>query len=123
VAKKKILIAEDSPDLAYLLELTLKGDEFEITSVKDGFEAVRAARKVLPDIILLDIMLPRQDGLQVCRLLKYDKAFRTVPIIVMTSMASPEVEEDAKKAGADVFMRKPFAATDLLDKVRALLGN
>jgi len=123
MAKKKILIAEDSPDLAYLLELSLKGGEYEIVTVRDGFEAVRTARKLAPDVILLDIMLPRQDGLQVCRLLKFDKAFKTIPIIIMTSMGNPGVEEEALKAGADAFMRKPFDIGALVDKVESLTAR
>lgn len=119
--KAKVLIVEDSQESIDLLVYFLKPAGYEITTAADGIEAIQMIEKSLPDIILLDIMLPRVDGFQVCeRLKKNDRTFH-IPVIMITALKELKDKIRALEAGADDFISKPFDSVELLARVKSLL--
>ncbi len=119
-----ILIADDEPVTRQLIRETLSIDPtLSFVEVKDGVAALEAARVVHPHLIILDIMMPKMDGLQVCRLLKADTVLHAIPVIVMTAHLASGSELVAREAGADGFIRKPFEEAGLLTTVDRLLQS
>ena len=111
MTKKTILVVEDQPDylyvLNYWLESALEGSQFEVITAQDGMQALKMIRDNLPDLIIMDIILPRLDGLQVCRMIKFDKKFEHIPVILVSSIPGGDVRERAMKVKADHFFPKP----------------
>lgn len=118
---QKILLADDDPRLRILVSLTL-GDDFVLLQAADGEETLQTARREMPDLILLDIMMPKVDGFEVCRILKSDSNTRDILIVMLTGKDSPEDVERGIEAGADAYFIKPFSPRALLDKVNQLLA-
>ena len=117
----RILIADDSVMNAELLEAHLDGSGFETRIVTNGEDTLAAARDWKPDIILLDVMMPRLSGFEVCRRLRADPATRAVGVLMVTALDQPTDVEQAVAAGTDDFITKPINKTELLLRVRALL--
>ncbi len=107
-AKKKILIIEDEPDIQTLVSHRLTAMGFETLAATDGQMGLNLARKEVPDLILLDLMLPKIDGFKVCRMLKFDKACEHIPVIVFSSRCSETDRKLVEKVGANAFLAKPF---------------
>src|SRR5512142_3336269 len=104
-----VLVADDEPYLRLLICETLAVDPmFRFVEASNGVAALDQARAVHPGLIILDIMMPKMDGLQVCRLLKSDPAFQTIPILLVSARASPDTQDAGREAGANGFVRKPF---------------
>jgi two-component system alkaline phosphatase synthesis response regulator PhoP len=120
---KRLLVVDDEPDLreAIMFDLELSG--FEVLSAKDGMEGLKLAREQKPDLLILDLLLPRMDGYRVCRMLKVDKKTEKIPVIMLTAKATREDERLGKESGADLYMTKPFDPEILLENVNALLKN
>lgn len=119
--KARVLIVEDSQESIDLLVYFLKPTGYEIMTAGDGIEAIQMIEKAPPDIILLDIMLPKMDGFQVCeRLKKNDRTFH-IPIVMITALKDLKDKIRALEAGADDFISKPFDSVELLARVRSLL--
>ncbi len=115
----KILIVEDDATIARLVELELEHAGFIVMKVADGVSALAAAQEYAPDLILLDLMLPGMDGLEVTRSLRFQGA--TVPILMLTARSETQDVVTGFDAGADDYLRKPFEIPELLSRVRALL--
>ena len=121
---KKILIVEDEEDIIELLtEILGEFEDCRILCARNGDEALRIARLANPDIILLDIQLPRTDGLEVCRSVKSDPAMFHTKVLMLTGMAQNASLQKAQEVGADAYIAKPFASTALLAKVEELLRD
>lgn len=120
-AKKRILIVDDERDMVDLLRLRLESVGYEVDAAYDGQEGLMRARKRKPDLIILDVMMPRLDGRQVCRLLKFDDAFTSVPIIMLTALGQERDRQTGESVGADEYIVKPFDGQVLLDAVKRLL--
>ncbi len=119
-----VLIADDEPIVRQLLRETLSIDgELSFVEAENGVAALGIAHTVYPHLIILDVMMPQMDGYQACRLLKADPTLRTVPIVLITALSSSESEYDAREAGADAFLRKPFDEMELLSTVTRLLQS
>lgn len=120
--KPKVLIVEDDPDIAasirYSLELN-KG--IECLQALDGKEALKKAREESPDLIILDVMLPKMDGFQVSRLLKFDEMYKHIPIIMLTARAQDSDQALGMETGADEYVTKPFSLDALLGLVMQYL--
>lgn len=120
--KPKVLIVEDDPDIAasirYSLELH-KG--IECLQALDGKEALKKAREESPDLIILDVMLPKMDGFQVSRLLKFDEMYKHIPIIMLTARAQDSDQALGMETGADEYVTKPFSLDALLGLVMQYL--
>ncbi len=119
--KCRILIVDDEPDLVRLVCLRLEASGYEVLVAMDGEAALAKARVERPDLILLDLMLPKMDGYQVCRLLKNDTRTAPIPIAIFTARRGEYDEELGKECGADAYIRKPFWPEELLETIRLLL--
>ena len=119
--KKKILLVDDEPDLVQLVSLRLQAAGYEVEVAYDGQQALDQVKKVKPDLIILDLMLPKMDGYKVCRLLKFDERTRNIPILIFTARAQVEDVTLASECGADAYLTKPFDAQTLLGKLDELL--
>ena len=117
----KILIVDDEPDAVELVAFNLKNAGFEVATAADGAAALKQARAVLPDLIVLDRMLPEVDGLEVCKLLRRDAATAGIPIIMLTAKSDTEDEVRGLNAGADDYMPKPFEFAELLARLNAVV--
>ena len=117
----KILVVDDEPDAVELIEFNLRNAGFEVVTAADGAEALRKARATLPDLILLDVMLPEVDGLAVCKLLRHDPNTTSIPIIMLTAKAAEIDRVLGLELGADDYVTKPFSPRELVLRVRNLL--
>ena len=118
---QRILVVEDDADLLELLRFNLKKAGFSVGTAVDGVEALKKARSLLPDLILLDLMLPELDGFAVCEILRRDSALASVPVIMLTALSSQLARLNGLAAGANDYITKPFNLGDLVGRVEALL--
>ncbi len=118
-----VLIADDNPQIVELLEAYLEALPLRTISAADGEAALKAVAAQKPDLLLLDIMMPRCSGFDVCRRLKADPAHQDLPIIVITALNEVTDEERARESGADVFISKPVNKLELLNHIRRLLSH
>jgi DNA-binding response OmpR family regulator len=116
-----VLVVEDEPDVAELLRFNLAKEGYEVLQATNGADGLRRAREMLPELVLLDLMVPQLNGWEVCRRLKQDPATRAIPVIIVTA----RVEEGDKvlgfEMGADDYVTKPFAIRELVARIRAVL--
>jgi len=118
----KILVVDDEEDIATALSIRLKAMGFDVLLAHDGMTALTKAREEKPDLILLDIMLPKLDGYKVCRILKFDEKYRHIPIIMITAKVSESDIKMGAEVGADSYLVKPFNPNELISKIRELLS-
>lgn len=123
MTKKKILIVDDEKDLVEILTLRLEANNYEVILAYDGKEALDKARKIKPDLIITDLMLPKMDGYKVCRMLKFDEKYKHIPIVMFTARAQRSDEKLGYEVGADAYIVKPFEPLALLDKIKELLAE
>ena len=121
MAKTEILIVEDDRSLADVLEYNLKQTGYEVALARDGQDGLNRARAKLPDLIVLDLMLPVVDGLEVCRRLRADPATAGVLILMLTAKAEEVDQVVGFSVGADDYVTKPFSVKVLIERVKALL--
>jgi DNA-binding response OmpR family regulator len=119
---KKILIVDDETVLQMGVAIRLKASGFEVLTASDGLAGLEMARKEEPDLILLDLMLPKMDGYKVCRMLKFDPRYKNIPIIMLTARAQDVDKNMGSEAGVNAYMTKPFDHRELLDKINELLN-
>jgi len=119
--KHKVLIVEDSKELGNALVSVLTLMDLEPLLARDGVAAVEMARREKPELILLDLMLPKISGYEVCKTLKTDNATWKIPIVVMSTLTRPEQMDRAKEAGADHFVAKPYDLDALIAEVKRFL--
>jgi two-component system alkaline phosphatase synthesis response regulator PhoP len=121
--KKKILVVEDEAELTGAIQIRLEQAGYEVLIAYDGQEALEKARTENPDLIVLDLMLPKIDGYKVCRLLKFDGKYKKIPVVMLTARAQEKDENLGYEVGADAFITKPFKYQVLLAKIAELLGD
>src|SRR3954452_1103720 len=119
----RILIADDNPQGVELLEAYLADTGYDVRAAYDGDETLRNVRDWHPDVVLLDIMMPKISGFEVCKRLKADATTRGVAVLMITALDQPSDVERAVEAGTDDFLTKPVNQTDLLRRIRALLAS
>ncbi len=117
---KKILIADDEPDILEILQFNLQSEGYEIATAKNGNEAIEKAKSFLPDLIILDIMMPGKNGIEVCDQLRLLPAFKKTLIIFLTAMSDETTEIKGLESGADDYLTKPVSTKVLLSKVNSL---
>ena len=115
----KILVVEDDETLRTMLEYNLVKEGYTVLSSADGLDAVEKARREKPELIVLDVMLPKLDGLEVCRILRKEMI---VPILMLTARAEEIDKVLGLEVGGDDYMTKPFSMRELLARVRAMIG-
>jgi two-component system, OmpR family, alkaline phosphatase synthesis response regulator PhoP len=117
---KKILIADDEPDILEIIQYNLQAEGFEVTTAKNGNEAIEKAKRVLPDLIILDIMMPGKTGMEVCNILRQQPVFKNTLIIFLTALSDESTEVKGLESGADDYLTKPISPKVLVSKVNAL---
>jgi CheY-like chemotaxis protein len=120
--KPKILVAEDERDIRELIGFTLRFAGLDVTLTKDGIEAVEQALKLQPDLIMLDIRMPKMTGYEACRVLKSDPSTSKIPIVILSAKGQDGEIQKGKEAGADHYIVKPFAPDKLTERVKDILG-
>jgi signal transduction histidine kinase len=117
-----VLVAEDEPDMQRFLKSELQKD-YDVISATDGVQALEKAEHLLPDIILLDMMMPEMDGLEVCQALRKRPATMKIPVILLTARADEETKFEALQKGANDFLAKPFSSTELQARIKNLIES
>ena len=121
-SKKTVLLIDDNDDILSFLSLQLK-DSFQLLFASDGEEGIAKAKEFSPDLIVSDVMMPKMDGLELCRLIKTNQATSHIPIILLTAKNSDTSKIEAYQTGADSYITKPFNAQILLAKINSMLSN
>jgi two-component system alkaline phosphatase synthesis response regulator PhoP len=121
MALKKILVIEDEADIREVVEYNLKREGYRVACVGDGDEGVKAARAMAPDLVLLDLMLPGLDGIEVCRRFKGDSVTADIPIIMVTAKGEESDIVLGLGVGADDYITKPFSPRELVARVKAVM--
>lgn len=119
--RKNILVVEDEKDIIEVLRYYLEKENYRVHVAQDGFQALELASKIIPNLILLDLMLPRLDGIETCRRLKADERLRDIPVIMVTAKAEEADKVKGLEIGADDYVTKPFSAKELVARVKAHL--
>jgi adenylate cyclase len=119
--KKRVLVVDDEPDLVAIVKMRLEANNYEVITACDGQEGLDKARADKPDLMILDLMLPKMDGYKVCGLLKADTRYSKIPIIMFTARAQEADMEMGKEVGANAYITKPFEPQVLLGKIKELL--
>ena len=121
--KRKILLVDDEVDLVKTIKFSLELEGYKVLVSYNGEDALTQARKENPDLILLDIMLPKLDGYKVCRLLKFDEQYKHIPILMMTAKTQEKDKLMGKETGANEYITKPFDMEELMEKVKTYLNK
>ena len=122
MGKKKILIADDEPTIRLIVSKILS-KEYIVLEATNGEEAVDIAKGQKPDIILMDLMMPKMDGYTACSSIKTDQATKVIPVIILTAIGHEFNKKFAMEMGADAYITKPFSADELLRQVKQALGE
>jgi two-component system alkaline phosphatase synthesis response regulator PhoP len=117
---RKVLIADDEPDILEILKYNLVNEGYQVITAKDGDEAVEKARIFLPDLIVLDIMMPKKSGVQVCEVLRGQSAFRNTLILFLTALNDESTQIRGLETGADDYVSKPISPKVFISRVNAL---
>src|SRR5438045_3907568 len=115
--RRKILLVEDEPAVLELMDIFLGRRGYEVAGVMDGSLVLDEVRKVRPDLIILDIMIPKLNGLEVCSRLKADPELRTIPVLILSALVQKSEIEMGIRMGADMYMTKPFQNSELLASI------
>lgn len=121
MSKQTILVVDDEQDLLDLIEYNLKKEGFVVIKAENGLEGIKAAKEHKPDLILLDIMMPKMDGLEVCNQIRQDKEIKKTPIIFLTARGDEKTEVEGLNMGGDDYITKPISTTKLMSRIKAVL--
>lgn len=121
--KKRILIVDDEPELRQALKMRIEFSGYEAILASDGEEALKKIREMVPDLIILDIMLPKISGFKVCRMIKFDPKYKKIPVIMLTVRAEKEDRLLGIQSGAEEYITKPFSDDDLMTRIKKHLGE
>ena len=120
---KRILIVDDEPNIVVSLEYLMKREGFDTSVAVDGEEALRAVAEQAPDLVILDVMLPKLNGFEVCRRLRAEERWRGTRILMLTAKGRDTEVEKGLGLGADAYVTKPFSTKDLVAQIHALLAG
>ena len=120
---KRILVVDDEPSILLSLEFLMEQEGYDVRTATDGEEALQAVHEKLPDLILLDVMMPKRDGFEVCQTIRANPEWKEIRIIMLTAKGREVDQEKGIALGADDYITKPFATRELVEKVRIVLGN
>jgi DNA-binding response OmpR family regulator len=121
-SKKKVLMADDSKTALMMATTALRACPYEVTTAADGEEALQKALANPPDIVVLDVMMPKLDGFEVCRKLRESEATRNLPIIMLTTRGESEHRETGRNCGATEYLTKPLVMSEFLGTLKSHLG-
>jgi DNA-binding response OmpR family regulator len=120
--KIKVLASEDNPDIRKILTMRLEINGYDVVQAQDGEEALDKIKKDSPDLVILDLMMPKISGFEVCRMIKFDEKYKDMPIIVLSALDQQADREKAIENGADAYFIKPFDLELLLNKIKSLIN-
>lgn len=120
---KKILVVDDEPDFVHSLSLRLSNSGYQVVTACDGLAALETAKREKPDLMVLDIMMPKLDGFNVCRMLKFDNKYKDINVILLTARSGEDSRLIGKQVGADAYLTKPHDDTFLLRTMKELLWD
>jgi CheY-like chemotaxis protein len=123
MAGQKILAVDDSPTILEMIKAILISGGYEVVTAADGAEALNTAKTEKPDLILLDVMLPKLDGYRVCRLLKFDQNYKHIPIVMLTAKSEEQSVATGIRTGANLYLTKPIEPERLLEAVASELAK
>ena len=118
----RVLVAYDEHNIRHILDFSLHAEGFQVISAPNGEDAFQLAVESLPDLVILDVMMPGQGGVETCRALKADVRTATIPVILLTALTGREDRKAGAQAGADAYITKPFSPQKVIDAVQGLLG-
>ena len=121
--KPRVLLVDDEPSIVKMVGKRLEIEGFEVVIAMDGQDALAKAHTENPQLIVLDLMLPKLNGYEVCTMLKQDTRYQKIPIIIFTAKTQEKDEKMALECGANAYMRKPFRAQELTEKIRSLIAG
>ncbi len=121
--KRKILVVDDEPEVTKAVKTGLESYGYEVSIAYDGREGLDKIHRDSPDLVILDLMLPEISGYKVCRLLKYDKRYSRIPVIMFSARADRTGQQLAKEVGADVWITKPFNVSTMAQTIENLLAG
>ena len=119
----KILVADDEPNILISLEYLMKREGYEVFLARDGHEALEALRRERPHLVLLDVMMPKKTGFEVCQELRADESLKDTKVLMLTAKGRDTDIAKGMALGASAYMTKPFSTRELVEKVRELLGT
>lgn len=122
IGMKKILIVDDEADILEILKFVLEAQGYECITASDGEAGLNLAREINPDLIILDVMMPKINGYKISRLLKYDSKYKDIPILMVTARSQEEDKIIGEETGADEYITKPFQVDYVVEKVKSYLG-
>jgi DNA-binding response OmpR family regulator len=120
---KKILIVDDEQDIVESLKFVLEASDFTCYCAYNGEDGLRLAKEIVPDLIILDVMMPKINGYKISRLLKYDAKYKNIPILMVTARSQEEDKLIGEETGADEYITKPFELDDVVKKVEQYLNK
>jgi len=120
---KKILIVDDEQDIVESIKFVLEASNYTCYTAFDGEEGLRLAKEIVPDLIILDVMMPKINGFKISRLLKFDNKYKNIPILMITARSQEEDKLIGEETGADEYITKPFDLDDVLKTVEKYLGR
>ena len=123
MAKGKILVVDDEIYIVHILDFSLGMEGYEVLTALDGEQAVEKARAEHPDLIVLDIMMPKLDGYETCKILKAGDDTKSIPVILLSAKGRNVDQKIGFEAGADDYITKPFSPRKLVERINALLGQ
>ncbi len=118
----KVLLVDDEPNILLSLKFLMQKEGYEVLVAENGDEALALARQRLPDLVILDVMLPSPNGYEVCQAMRADPQLTGLYIMMLTAKSNPAEREKGLAMGANDYVSKPFSNRELVDKVRAVLG-
>ena len=119
---KKVLIVDDEHDIVETLKFMLETENYECHCAYNGEEGLNKAKEIMPDLIILDVMMPVMNGYKVCRLLKFDTNYRNIPILMLTARSQESDKELGEETGANEYITKPFDINFVVERVKSYLG-
>ena len=123
MSPKKVLVADDEPNIVISLEFLMKREGYEVTIARDGQETLEAIERERPDLVLLDVMMPRKSGFEVCQAVRSSETLQGTRILLLTAKGRDTDVAKGMALGADAYMTKPFSTGELVQKVAQLLGR
>ena len=119
---KKILVVDDESDIIEILKFMFESHGYECITAMDGEEGLKLAKEANPDLIILDVMMPKINGYKICRLLKFDNKYKNIPIIMVTARSQEEDKLIGEETGADEYITKPFEFSEVIEKINKYLA-
>lgn len=119
---KKVLVVDDDEYVVELISYALKKNNFEVIVARDGMQARALLAKEKPDLLILDVMVPKIDGIQLCEGIKKDTVLRDIPVIMISAAEREEITDKIKELGVQLFLRKPFTTNELISGINAIFS-